>query len=743
MLENLNNYYMYYPIAKHEKMIIHTEEIDFTNWQEYYDGLLNIMKDGIELPEVHQCMITLIFPTKEDIDISIPDLFINLILWYPLVALKKTIEPQHLFLQDTFTNKDIKTYIDFHVIEPNRMIVSNKILNNVISDMVCKFIDVDNFALYLADTLNLEDDIVLMERCPEFNDLIHCDLSDVPIERIKDAGMDIVYKAIKIIMNSRDYLGYDHYLKNAFAAKEGINIRQYKENHYNIGTKPDGQGSIYHDFINQSYITGGLNNFLYQLIDSGSSRVAQIIAKKNVGESGGFSRILGLNNMDSFLHEDPEYDCGTKNFIYFFVANNNILERLKNRYYRIHPKGQDMLLSPKDTHLIGHHIYLRSPMTCASKAEGRGVCYKCYGNLAYTNASINIGRIGTELITSQYTQKRLSAKHLLETSIDVIVWNDGFRMFFSVDINTIKLVDNEKGYEGYKLIIDPEHIQLENDDEFFSSFSNAADIEDEGQSYNEYLTEFIVEDPLGNEIPIGSITTDNAPEAKMYFSSDLINIIRFVMKQNEQEDIEDDKLIIPFELLEDITLFFIKLQNNDLGKNLDIFKDLIDKRVVTKSHTKDTLLEKILEILIKGDITCQSVHVEVILSNQIRSIEDRLEMPNWRRENEPYELLTLNEALTDNPSVIISFLYQKLAKTLYYPLTFKKTTPCLFDILHMRKPKKFLEADHEIYDLKDASTIQKDECPMIFFKDHNGPRPKNLQEIVRKVRNVPKTDLDD
>lgn len=747
MLENVRNYFVYEPIAYNKKVVIHTQEITLTNWQEYYNGLLSILKDGIELPAVHSCMITLVFPTGEDVDISIPDLFINLILWYPVVRLNKTIGPQHLLIKDTFTSKDIKDYMDFHIIEPNRIHVPNKILNNVIADMICKFTDVDHFAMYLADTLTLEDDIVLMEKSKEFYDLIHCDLSNVPIEQVKDAGMDIVYRAVDIIMNSKKIMGYDHYLKNAFAAQEGINLRQYKENHYNIGTKPDGQGSIYHDIINQSYITGGLNNLVYQLIDSGSSRVAQIISKKSVGDSGGFSRILGLNNMDSFLHEDPEYDCHTQNFLVYFVANEKILSRLRDRYYRLHPEGTDQLLKKTDKHLIGRTIFVRSPITCASNAEGHGICYKCYGNLAFTNARINIGRISTELITSQYTQKRLSAKHLLETLISTIQWCDAFKRFFSVETNAIKLIE-DVSYElaGYKLVIDPDQIQLENDDEFFSHKFYDNEIhatEDEGPFYNEYITEFIIESPDGEEIKIGSEATDDSPEAKMYLSPDLINMIRETVRKNLQEDTDDDRIAIPIELLDDMILFFIKVQNNDLGKNLDIFNDLINKREVTKAHTKDNLVEKLMETLIKGGIACQSVHVEVLVSNQIRSAYNRLEMPNWRNKNEPYELLTLNDALTDNPSVIISFLYKKLAKALYYPLTFKKTDPCLFDLLHMRKPKKFLEADHEIYDLKGQSAIRPGECPMIFFKDHDGPRPKNMSKIIKNIRNVPKTELND
>lgn len=738
MLENVNNYYIYSPIAYNKHVTIHTSDISFNNWREYYDGLVNLMKDGIELDELHKTMITLIFPSGEDIDISIPDLFINLILWYPIVRLGFVVSPQHLMIKDTFTKSDIKNYMDFHIIEPHRMDIDNKTLNNVIADMICNFVDVDNFSMYLADTLNLEDDIELMEKSKEFYDLIHCDLSNVPIEHVKDEGMKIVYKAIDIIMKSKQIIGYDHYLKNAFSAKEGINLRQYKENHYNIGTKPDGQGSIYHEIINQSYITGGLNKMIYQFIDSGSSRVAQIISKKNVGESGGFSRILGLNNINSFLHEDPTYDCHTHNFMEIVVANEEILKRLKDRYYRLHPEGQEFIIGKHDRFLIGKKIYLRSPVTCASRSNGTGICYKCYGNLAYTNADINVGRIATELITAEYTQKRLSAKHLLETVIAIIQWNEAFKQFFSVETNAIKPIDGFD-WSGWKMMIDAKQIQLENDDEFFKHkfYSNELqDTNDDGPFYNEYVTEFSLLSPTNEEFTIGTLASDDVPETKMYFSQELTNTIRDIINRNKDEDdFEDSMIVIPMELLEDRTLFFVKVQNNDLGKNLDIFIDLINKRAITKSYTKDHLLERLVDILIKGGIDCQSVHIEVILSNQIKSPFDRLKECNWWNYNEPYEILTLNEALTDNPSVINSLIYQKLGKCLYYPLTFKKTGSSLFDPFFMRKPKKFLEIDEEIYDFKNQSNMQPGECPIVFVKnDNHEPRPKNFSELVHKIR---------
>lgn len=752
MLDNLNNYYVYSELIKNKVMVLNTNSISCDNWKMHYDGILNIMKDGIETDFVKSLFITINFDGMETVELSITDYYINLILWYPKIYVGDRIGPQDLFFMKNTTSDSIKDYIDKHFVEPKRIFINNKVLNNAIADMLVNFVDIDSFALFLSNTLNLEDDIDLMEAYPDYESLLRCDLSNVPIEKVKDVGLDITHKAIDIIMNSKKIMGYEHCLKNPFASHEGINIRQYKENNFNIGTKPDGQGSIYHEIINTSYITSGIDNMTYKLIDSGSSRVAQIISKKNVGDSGGFSRILGLNNINSYLCDDPNYDCGTRNFMLITVYNKKILRMLVDRYYRMSPDGVEHKIGKDDTFLIGKRIYLRSPITCASAAAGHGVCYKCYGDLAYTNSDINIGRIATEIISAQYIQRRLSAKHLLETLISIINWIQEFKLFFEVDTNIISLrsdirvlEDENTSLEDYEIVIDPKEIQFENDEEFFKHNFYSEDyhaMQDEGNFYNEYITDFQIKTPNDNFINISSEPDEDGHKTKIYFSKQFIKIISENISEDEEDFDEDSDLIyISLDKLEDIPLFFIKIQNNDLGKNLDVFNDLIDKKDITKSYNKDELLEKLQETIVKGGLDCMSIHIEIILSNQIRSAFNRLEKPDWKNKEEPYEILTLNESLNDNPSIIISTLYRKLSK--FYPISFMKTAPSIFDPFFMRKPKKFLEVDHEVWAEQNKTGYEPGQSPVIFFHDKTQPRPKNIKPILEKFSNREKTELDD
>lgn len=756
MVNNYNNYYIYSHLLKEGRILVDISSITKETWKDHYDGILNILKDGVELDSIQKLFVTLRFSNGRIVELSLVDYMTNLVLWYPLLIAKTVIRPRHLMINDIITSKDIKDYVDKFFIKPNRRTMSNRAMNNAIADMLHNFVDVDLFAFFLTDTLNLEDDINLMNACPEYKDFLHCDLSNVPIEKVKDEGLRITNAAIKHIMNSENIMGYEHCLRNAFAAEEGISVRQYKENHYNIGTKPDGHGSIYHEIINHSYINGGLNNPLYQLIDSGASRVAQIISKKEVGDSGGFSRVLGLNNVDSFLNPDPSYDCHTKNFISIMVASDKVLKMINDRYYRLTKDGIERKIDyDKDKHLIGQRILLRSPITCASYHSGHGVCYKCYGDLAYTNYDINIGRIASEMITEIITQMRLSAKHLLETVIRSIMWCEDFSKFFEIDTNVISLSSDftntvldgsSKGLTGWELVISEDDIQMENDDEFFKHKFYSDDqfaLQDSGPYYNEYVTQFYIRTPNGDLITINSKATEESSEAKMYISNEFSNIIREWVKRNDEQEESLTEFSIPLEELEDASIFLLKIQNNDLGKILDIFNDLINKKDITKSFTKDEIVERLQDTFIKGKINVASVHLEVIMSNQIRSVKDKLKTPNWLNENEPYELLALSEALTDNPSIIKSLLYEKIAKSTYYPLSFMKTSPTIFDPFFMRKPKKFLNAKHEVWDEINKPKIKPGESPVLFVHDHSGERPKDIKKMLKPFIKEEPTELDD
>ena len=121
----------------------------------------------------------------------------------------------------------------------------------------------------------------------------------------------------------------------------------------------------------------------------------------------------------------------------------------------------------------------------------------------------------------------------------------------------------------------------------------------------------------------------------------------------------------------------------------DIIK-LINSAQSIEGKTKDEILQTLVDLVIEGGLNIDSVHLEVILSNQIVSAESIIKKPNWNDPYVQYRMLTLNQALTNNPSVVVSLLYKDLGRTLYNPLTFTKNAPSFFDLFFCEQPQNYI-----------------------------------------------------
>lgn len=673
----LENYGRYAEIIEKGSTVVNISEITKDNWVQHYQWILNILKDAIETDYVRHPNIKLVFDNGMDVDLSIPDYYFNLIMFPLILESDNKIQPNHIFFDETITIPKIKSYIDKYFIDESITKINNIRLNNIIDNHICAFRDIDTFSGYLSNTLNLHDFIRLMNENSEFDSLIHADLSNVPISDVIKVGMEHANRSIDIIKEDSE-----HCLANFFKANEGVSPKQYKEVTINIGSKPDGRGEVYPTIINTNFLLGGVNDILSFAMEENNGRNAQVIVDGSVGDSGYFARLLGLNNTDSFINPDPHYSCNTKNFQELIIKDSKVLNKLKNRYYRLNPNGIEYKIQENDTSLIGKKIYLRSPMTCESAANGKGICYKCYGNLAFINSDINIGKLASEMVSSVLTQKKLSAKHILESAVVEMKWTPEFHNIFIVEYNMIK-VQEGINLKGYKLIIDPDDILIDNEDE-----SNL--------EFNEYINQFEILTPKNKSIMIYTKDYDN-----MYISVELNEIIR------EKATSIDDKLCINLEDLEDTFLFAMQIHNNDLSKTLKNVNDILDKSETIKNLNRHQWLQCVLDRIIESGLNVDSVHLEVILMNQLRNIDNILDTPKWEYPNEECTMLTLKQALGNHPSVTIGLSYQNIKKMFYNPLTFKKNKPSFMDLFFMEKPQLYLTEDKYIKENKEDSNELK------------------------------------
>lgn len=689
-LVNFKNYYIYADmIAKRlpYTTIYVPRDITVENIADHIDGINAILQDGIDEDYVHNLKIEVAWENNVSCKLFIVDYWFNLFMWSMVLKNNDPIRPKHIFWNAELKRKNIKNFVDEYVLtKENKIKYGNVFLNNNICDGLWHYSYIEQFSYYLANTINNEDDIDLMRAVPEYRDLLHISLAGVPFDQVKNAGMEATNKAIDIIKNSKKHIGYDHGLANSFKASEAINPRQFKEARLNIGTKPNGTGGIYPYIIDKSFTTGGVNDPLSYFIESSTARAAQIMSKTNVGDSGDFARLLGLNNMDTILNLDRNYECMSQHFMQYTIKSEKHLNMIKNRYYRLNPRGMQYLIDPKkDRNLIGQTIYLRSPMTCASRSSGTGICKCCYGDLYYTNLNINVGKIAAEILSSILTQILLSAKHLLEARIVAIKWLPQFQDFFDVDINAIKLTDlDELDLKKYHMIIDPDDVYLVNEEEDTISYDdegNEITIEADENSgvYNEYVNRFYIQTPEGEMIECGTQDNDS-----LYISRELNEQIR------RRASAVDGKVSIPLNVLGDDILFYIKIYNDEISKTMNDIINIINKASVTESMNKDEALQNLIDLVIDGGVDIDAVHLEVILANQIVSADNVLNRPNWNDPYAQYRLLTLDHALVNNPSVVVSLLYKDLHKVLYNPLSFTKHAPSFFDLFFCEQPQVYM-----------------------------------------------------
>jgi len=672
----LENYGVYASLVENGEITVKTKELNNENIDQHFKWIINILYDGIERTEIQHLKVHVIFADNKKIDLFIIDYMYNLMFWSTIVSAGQEITSFYFFNSVTqpITKKNIKKYIDEKFIKINLKTMDFIKLNQSIDRSIGKFRDLENFQMYLANTVNLEDTIELMKISPEFNETIHFDPTGIPLEDVKDAGMKAANLQIDLIKKS------NHCLKDAFIAGEGISPKQFKEVNVNIGTKPNGQGGVYPHAIKGSFINSGLRNVEEMVIESSIGRIAQILQKQNVGQSGSFARNLGLNNQDSKLHQDPNYSCDTKNYEIIEIENSDMLDEFNMRYYKLNPNGVLYLLdSERDTHLIGKTIYLRSPMTCASAARGQGICYKCYGDLAYVNRDINIGQIASELLSSIYTQILLSAKHLLESAIVKMHWTDGFFDLFSVDYNHV-ILKEDMNWKGFKMIIDDTY--SDDDDDEDSDFL--------GEDYmNTYITSFKIVFPDGHELTISTYSSSEPSSDNIYLHQDLLDYMDKV--DNGDGYYEFDML----KLSQNVdTLFIVDVKNNELSKTMKAIKNIIDNKKTTKSYNIHTILADFIKTNLSGNIKMNAVHFEVLLMNQIRSAEDILELPDWSNENEPYQLLTLSESLNNNRSISVRLQASKIARALTHPHNSRLRQPSNMDLFYMEQPQTFMTNEY-------------------------------------------------
>ena len=157
----------------------------------------------------------------------------------------------------------------------------------------------------------------------------------------------------------------------------------------------------------------------------------------------------------------------------------------------------------------------------------------------------------------------------------------------------------------------------------------------------------------------------------------------------------DEDIVLPVSNLigDGYPLFDIdSIHNDDMSERLESVIKVINLKANTDSYTAETFLEALSDRLNNiGLDGIMSVHLEIIIMNQMRSAENIIDVPDWSVPNQQnYTILTLKKAIQTHPSISIALQSQDIARMLYSPLSYKKSEPSGYDLLYMVQPQKFL-----------------------------------------------------
>jgi hypothetical protein len=415
-----------------------------------------------------------------------------------------------------------------------------------------------------------------------------------------------------------------------------INKDQMRQVFVNIGVKPGLlDGELIPEPIDTSFLQGMRHAQDFYICAVGA-RKSLITNFRQVKTSGYLSRKLVLLVADHFIDKET-IDCETLYGVKSIVQNEDHVERLIGRYIKT-DITQDWFIPTQSEflELIGQEILIRSPITCACKT---GICHKCYGELASTNAKIHAGIYGVLVIAEQITQRLLSSKHLLKARPRKINWSDEFLSHFVVERTMIYAESS----------VDKVYVRLED-----------IVVDEDEDTYTTNVFSFKI---FGKQKKV-KITTS----IPITLDTEIWNI---------NESTSEEFSVTP---IGDNPIFYVPVKNSDLSETLYAIFNLIERE---KIDSISIGYNKLMELLIKSQINTPSIHAEIILRALVRDPVDNMVRPDFSTgPDEPeYVMLKLPQAILASPSITNSIAFERVKAQLTSIDILKKDKKSVIDSL--------------------------------------------------------------
>ena len=389
--------------------------------------------------------------------------------------------------------------------------------------------------------------------------------------------------------------------------------KQGEELFINFSQIPDGR-NIIPVIMNGNGFRAGYNKLPVFYTGAIASRVPDIMNKDYMGIAGYFNRNLMILSYGTI--SPTVWDCGSQNPIPIEI-DECMLEMMDGRYY-YNQKGDGILrvLRKTDKDKLGKKLWFRSPCTCNLNED---CCHICYGQRALKVGDLKGGFVyTTEQMTNPVQQNILSAKHLLKSNAEKIVFSTNFDKYFVMDMSTI----------------------IPRDDKKFDIYIR----EDYTDNIAEQFTCYIGKDL--EPVTISNYASINIPEAILDKCKEVTIDDVSYYKISSYKILEADGqfcMIIPINIM--MTQRYMDIMHLF---ELDITKfEKVEDIVTRLAHMTHNL------------IPILSTHGEILIGHHLRSVDNKLLRPNWLVPDQKYQIMRLKTVLQNTESFTTALAFEQ------------------------------------------------------------------------------------
>lgn len=416
------------------------------------------------------------------------------------------------------------------------------------------------------------------------------------------------YQVLEGIMTMR---GNPFFVANKYTKL--LKPKQMEELYINFSQIPDGR-NIIPVIMNGNGFRAGYNKLPVFYTGAIASRVPDIMNKDYMGIAGYFNRNLMILSYGTI--SPTVWDCGSQNPIPIEI-DECMLEMMDGRYY-YNQKGDGILhvLRKTDKDKLGKKLWFRSPCTCNLNED---CCHICYGQRALKVGDLKGGFVyTTEQLTNPVQQNILSAKHLLKSNAEKIVFSTNFDKYFVMDMSTI----------------------IPRDDKKFDIYIR----EDYTDNIAEQFTCYIGKDL--EPVTISNYASINIPEAVLDKCKEVTIDDVSYYKISSYKILEGDGqfcMIIPINIM--MTQRYMDIMHLF---ELDITKfEKVEDIVTRLAHMTHNL------------IPILSTHGEILIGHHLRSVDNKLLRPNWLVPDQKYQIMRLKTVLQNTESFTTALAFEQ------------------------------------------------------------------------------------